>query len=128
MGNRGMQRRMSRRIKIQNPMTKSEEKAFLRQAVSFLGVNSYCGIWLGEQLPAIESAIDSDYPPDSRALSFAESRKLADETIRAAKEQAAAIEKESKEQADKLILRARSLIEQEKEQARQNLRRALSVI
>ena len=109
-------------------MTKSEEKAFLRQAVSFLGVNSYCGIWLGEQLPAIESAIDSDYPPDSRALSFAESRKLAEETIRAAKEQAAAIEKESKEQAEKLILRARSLIEQEKEQARQNLRRALSAI
>jgi hypothetical protein len=109
-------------------MTKSEEKAFLRQAVSFLGVNSYCGIWLGEQLPAIEFAIDSDYPPESRALSFSESRKLADETIRAAKEQAAAIEKESKEQAEKLILRARNVIEHEKEQARQNLRRALSVI
>lgn len=109
-------------------MTKSEEKAFLRHAVSFLGVNSYCGQWLADQLPAIESAIDSDYPPDSRALSFAESRKLADETIRAANDQAAAIEKESKEQSEKLILRARSLIEQEKEQARQNLRRALSAI
>lgn len=109
-------------------MTKSEEKAFILQAIATLGRDSYCGDWLKEQFPAIESAIDSDYPPDSRALSFAESRKLAEETIRAAKEQAAAIEKESKEQAEKLILRARSLIEQEKEQARQNLRRALSAI
>lgn len=109
-------------------MTKSEEKAFILHAIATLGRDSYCGDWLKEQFPAIESAIDSDYPPDSRALSFSESRKLAEETIRAAKEQAAAIEKESKEQAERLILRARSLIEQEKEQARQNLRRALSAI
>lgn len=119
---------MSRRIKIQNPMTKSDEKAFLQQVIATLGRESYCGDWLKQQFPAIEFAIDSDYPPESRALSFSESRKLAAETIRAAKEQAAAIEKESKEQAEKLILRARSLIEHEKEQARQNLRRALSVI
>lgn len=109
-------------------MTKSEEKAFLQQVIAKLGRESYFGDWLREQFPAIEFAIDSDCPPESRALSFSESRKLADETIRAAKEQAAAIEKESKEQAEKLILRARNVIEQEKEQARQNLRRALSVI
>ena len=109
-------------------MKKSDELQIIREAIFHLGSDSYLGPWLADQMPSIEFAIDSDYPPDSRALSFSESRKLAEETIRAAKEQAAAIEKESKEQAERLILRARNVIEQEKDQARQNLRRALSVI
>jgi predicted nucleotide-binding protein (sugar kinase/HSP70/actin superfamily) len=82
-------------------MTKSEEKAFLRHAVSFLGVNSYSGLWLGSQLPAIESAIDSDIEPECVALSPDHARAQAEKIIAEAKREASEIEARAKREAEK---------------------------
>jgi hypothetical protein len=46
-----------------NPMTKSEEIQILTAAADSLGSDSYCGAWLREQIPFIESDIRSDFAP-----------------------------------------------------------------
>lgn len=82
-------------------MTKSEEIQILRQAADWLGKNSYCGAWLADQLPSIESAIASDYPPESYAFSIHEARIHADKIVAQAKEEAASIEARAKAEAEK---------------------------
>jgi len=44
-------------------MTKSDEIQILTAAADSLGSNSYCGDWLREQIPFIESDIRSDIEP-----------------------------------------------------------------
>lgn len=109
-------------------MTKSDEKAFLRQVIRTLGRDSYCGEWLAEQLAAIEAAIDSDFPVHGRVLTLEEAKREAEAILRAAKDQAAVIEAEAKEQAEAIFRRAKSSIESEKERLRDSLRRALAGI
>jgi cell division septum initiation protein DivIVA len=46
-----------------NPMTKSDEIQILSAAADSLGSDSYCGQWLREQIPFIESDIQSDIEP-----------------------------------------------------------------
>jgi hypothetical protein len=46
-----------------NPMTKSDEIQILTQCADSLGSDSYCGAWLREQIPFIESDIRSDIEP-----------------------------------------------------------------
>jgi hypothetical protein len=47
-----------------NPMkSKSEEIQILTAAADSLGSDSYCGAWLREQIPFIESDIRSDFAP-----------------------------------------------------------------
>lgn len=82
-------------------MTKSEEIQILRQAANWLGRDSYCGAWLSDQLPSIESAIASDYPPEAYAFSIHEARIHADKIVAQAKEEAASIEARAKAEAEK---------------------------
>jgi hypothetical protein len=82
-------------------MTKSEEIQILRQAANWLGRDSYCGAWLSDQIPSIESAIASDYPPEVYAFSIHEARIHADKIIAQAKEEAASIEARAKLDAEK---------------------------
>lgn len=46
-----------------NPMSKSEEIQILTECADSLGSDSYCGAWLREQIPFIESDIRSDIEP-----------------------------------------------------------------
>ena len=83
-------------------MTKSDEIQILRETIAKLGQNSYPGPWLADQLPSIESAITSDYPPEVYVLSIVAARRQADEIISNAKDEADAIEKRAKIEAEKL--------------------------
>jgi hypothetical protein len=76
-------------------MTKSQEIQIIREAIEKLGVHSYCGPWLTDQLPAIESAIASDYPPEAYAFSIHEARKQADKIIGEARREAFKLERDS---------------------------------
>ena len=82
-------------------MTKSEEIQVLRDTIAKLGRDSYCGAWLAEQLPSIESALSSDYLPDVYAFSIQEARIHADKIVAQAKEESAAIEARAKAEAEK---------------------------
>jgi hypothetical protein len=83
-------------------MTKSEEIQIIREAIEKLGVNSYCGPWLIDQLPLIESAITSDYPPEAYAFSIREASTHSEKIIKLATDEAAAIEKRAKSEAEKI--------------------------
>jgi hypothetical protein len=76
-------------------MTKSQEIQIIREAIAKLGVNSYCGPWLADQLPSIESAITSDYPPEAYAFSIHEARIHADKIIGDARRDAFQLERDS---------------------------------
>ena len=82
-------------------MTKSEEIQILRDAIAKLGRDSYCGAWLADQLPSIESALASDYLPEVYAFSIQEARIHAEKIIAQAKEEAASIEARAKSDAEK---------------------------
>lgn len=83
-------------------MTKSDELQILREAILRLGSDSYLGPWLADQLPSIESAIASDYPPETYALSIREARIHCEKIIGKANDEAIAIEKRAKADAEKL--------------------------
>lgn len=80
-------------------MTKSEEIQVIRDAIAKLGRDSYCGAWLADQLPSIESALASDYLPDVYAFSIHEARIRAEKIISAAKHDAMKLERDSIEQS-----------------------------
>lgn len=87
------------------PMKKQTEIEILRKAAAELGANSYCGEWLVEQIPFIESEIAADLMPGTfSTLSIAEAKKTAAEIVRAAefraKEIREAAEREAKETKD----------------------------
>ena len=87
-------------------MTKSDEKAILRNTVALLGVNSYSALWLADQIPAIEFAIDSDDCVESRALGFTESRQQSAAILRNAKEEAVQILADARKEADQIRSKA----------------------
>lgn len=87
--------------KYQNPMTKSDEIKVLHDAIAKLGRESYCGAWLSDQLPSIESALASDYLPDVYAFSIQEARIHADKIVAQSKIEAQEIEARAKSDAEK---------------------------
>jgi cell division septum initiation protein DivIVA len=85
-------------------MKKSQEIETLRECAEKLGPNSYCGDWLIDQLPFIESDMRSDFLPQT---SWTQTRKLEQTTLALAKEQAARILKDAEEQAERIRKDAR---------------------
>jgi cell division septum initiation protein DivIVA len=85
-------------------MTKSQEIETLRECAEKLGPNSYCGDWLIDQLPFIESDMRSDFLPQT---SWTQTRKLEQNTLTLAREQAARILKDAEEQATRIKTDAR---------------------
>jgi hypothetical protein len=85
-------------------MTKQDEIETLRECAEKLGPNSYCGDWLIDQLPFIESDMRSDFLPQT---SWTQTRKLEQNTLALAKEQAARILKDAEEQAERIRKDAR---------------------
>jgi ribosome recycling factor len=78
-------------------MTKSEEIQILKEAAMKLGLDSYCGPWLAEQLQFIESAMRSDIAPGAAGLSWNATR----DECAAMKADAEAYAKETREDAEK---------------------------
>ena len=85
-------------------MTKNQEIETLRETAEKLGSNSYCGDWLIDQLPFIESDMRSDFLPQT---SWTQTRKMEQNTLALAKEQAARILKDAEEQATRIKKDAR---------------------
>jgi cell division septum initiation protein DivIVA len=85
-------------------MTKQDEIETLRETAEKLGPNSYCGDWLIDQLPFIENDMRSDFLPQT---SWTQTRKMEQNTIALAKEQAARILKDAEEQAERIKKDAR---------------------
>ncbi len=87
-------------------MTKQNEMEILAATVAALGRDSYSATWLADQLPAIKHAIDSDYPPEVRAMGFAESLSASLKMREDAKADAEKIIANAKAEANAIIDRA----------------------
>jgi hypothetical protein len=91
-----------------NPMkSKSEEIQILTAAADSLSSDSYCGAWLREQIPFIESDIRSDFAPGILA-----SASIQDCARRCSEMRVKAIE-----ERDKILSDARKEADQIREQA-----------
>ena len=106
-------------------MTKSDEKHILRNTVALLGVNSYSALWLADQIPAIEFAIDSDDCVESRALGFTESRQQSAAILRNAKEEAVQILADARKEADRIREAACKFSESVRSDLKQSIESAL---
>ena len=106
-------------------MTKSDEIQILRDAIALLGRDSYCGAWLADQLPSIESAITSDYPPEAYAFSLREAHIHCEKLISMAKEESAAIKKLAKIDADRIRESACKFSESVRSDLKQSIESAL---
>ena len=106
-------------------MTKAQEIQILLDAVNKLGIDSYCGEWLRDQIPFIEHDMKCDIIPTS---SWSETRKLHDGMINTAREQANYIIKDAKEEAGKITEQARKQAELIRNTLRRDLESALAKI
>jgi len=106
-------------------MTKNEEIETLRKTAEKLGPDSYCGDWLLDQLPFIESDMRSDFLPQT---SWTETRKLEQNTIALAKEQAARILKDAEEQATRIKKDAQDSADMIRRTLRRELEKALDTL
>ena len=80
-------------------MDKKTEIETLRACVATLGRNSYCGEWLAEQIPQIESDLRADfYPQMSRAQSVRECEQRKADT----EDERAQMLESAKREADKM--------------------------
>jgi hypothetical protein len=78
--------------------SKSEEIRILTAAADSLGSDSYCGAWLREQIPFIESDIRSDFAPGV----------LASASIQDCARRCAEMRADAMRERDKIILDARN--------------------
>lgn len=106
-------------------LSKSQEIQILSDAADKLGSDSYCGAWLREQIPFIESDIRSDFAPGILA-----SASIQDCARRCAEMRVKAIE-----ERDKILFDARKEADQIRAQAvrfnelqREELKRTLKTI
>ncbi len=106
-------------------MTKNEEIETLRECAEKLGPNSYCGDWLIDQLPFIESDMRSDFLPQT---SWTQTRKLEQNTLALAKEQAARILKDAEEQATRIKKDARENADMIRNILKMELQKALDTL
>lgn len=106
-------------------MTKAEEIAILRKAAEQLGPNSYCGPWLEEEIPLIESDIRGDQSPRA---SFREARRNAEATIEDAKAYAARLVEDAKKQRDLILANAKSDADNARARAKSELHKCLALL
>jgi hypothetical protein len=106
-------------------MTKAQEIQILLEAVNKLGIDSYCGEWLQDQIPFIEHDMKCDIIPTS---SWSETRKLHDGMINTAREQAKYTIKDANEEAGKIMEHARKQADLIRNTLRRDLESALGKI
>ena len=112
---------MGRGIKGKH-MTKDQEIKTLREAVDRLGQDGYCGLWLQDQIPAIDRDMRSDLAP---MLSYREVRNHMDALLDDARREAMGILSDAKVRADEMVKRARKEVDDANGMAVQNLKQAL---
>ena len=106
-------------------MTKNDEIQILLACAEKLGRDSYCGPWLADQIPFVESDMRSDILPTP---TWSESRRMHDNTLASAREQAANILKSANEEAEKLRANAIKYADSVRESLRRDLQRALDAV
>jgi hypothetical protein len=110
-------------------MTKNEEIQILTECADRLGPDSYCGAWLREQIPFIESDIRSDVEPGILA-----SASLQEWTRRCAEMRADAIRdrdrilSDARKEADEMRERTIRFNELQREELKRTLRAILDRI
>lgn len=87
-------------------MNKNEELDKLKGLIKELGMDSYCGPWLNNQLPFIESAIRSDMDPSVYCMTLQEYREHRDSMMDKAKSETAAVIEKATERAKEIIATA----------------------
>ena len=106
-------------------MKKQDEISILRETAAKLGPDSYCGTWLAEQIPFVESAIQSDMHPEFRALSIAQAEKKACELVEKGGNAAREIIAKAEKEAAEIIAKAQSKANNSIYRAAADLRAAL---
>jgi hypothetical protein len=106
-------------------MTKQDEIETLLACAKTLGGDSYCGPWLLDQIPFIEHDMRSDFLPQA---SWTETRKLEQNTLALAKEQAARILKDAEEKAARVASQAETHAKTIRENLRRDLQRAADIL
>jgi cell division septum initiation protein DivIVA len=106
-------------------MTKQDELETLRETAEKLGPSSYCGDWLLDQLPYIENDMRSDFLPQ---MGWADTRKMEQNTLALAKEQAARILKDAEEQAERIKTDARKNADLIRNILKMDLQKALDTL
>jgi hypothetical protein len=109
-------------------MTKHQEISILRDTISRLGADSYCGPWLSGQIGAIESAMASDYPPSAYALSPADAAREAQKILAEARKDAGEIRIRAERDASRERELARDWAGEIRESVRIQLQSILSKI
>jgi hypothetical protein len=106
-------------------MKKSQELETLRECAEKLGTESYCGPWLLDQLPFIEKDMRSDMFPQT---SWTETRKIEQNTLTLAKEQAGRILKDAEEQATRIKMDARKNADLIRDVLKMELQKAIDAL
>jgi cell division septum initiation protein DivIVA len=106
-------------------MTKQDEIETLRETAEKLGPNSYCGDWLLDQIPYIENDMRSDFLPQ---MGWADTRKMEQNTLALAKEQAARIIKDAEENAERIKKDAQERADLIRHTLRRELEKALDTL
>jgi hypothetical protein len=106
-------------------MTKQNELETLFECAKKLGGDSYCGPWLMDQIPYIQSDIRSDMLPTQ---TWTETRRLHDEMLTEARKQAAEIVKTAEEKAARIASQAETHAVGVRESLRRDLQRAADIL
>jgi cell division septum initiation protein DivIVA len=106
-------------------MTKAQEIQILTETANTLGIDSYCGEWLRDQIPHIEHDMRCDILPTS---SWSETRRLHDGMLNTAREQANYIIKDANEKAGKLMGDAQKHSENTRRTLARDIQRALDAL
>ena len=109
--------------------SKSEEIQILTAAADSLGSESYCGAWLREQIPFIESDIQSDIEPGILAsASIQACGRRCDEMRARAIEERDRILSDARKEADQIRAQAVRFNELQREELKRTLKAILSRI
>jgi hypothetical protein len=106
-------------------MTKQQEIDILAAAADKLGADSYCGPWLRDQIPAVEQDMRSDFLPTP---SWAESRRIHENSIANAKAEAERIIRQAKEEAESIKREAEKMATNTRRRLAIDLRKALEAL
>lgn len=113
-----------------NPMlSKSQEIQILSDAADKLGSSSYCGAWLREQIPFIESDIRSDFAPGILASASIQdcARRCAEMRADAMRERDGILS-DARKEADQIRAQAVRFNELQREELKRTLKAILSRI
>ena len=106
-------------------MTKAQEIQILTETVNTLGIDSYCGEWLRDQIPFIEHDIRCDLMPTP---TWAETRKMHDETCANALSKALGVIDDAKKEAKRIVEHAQKYAEMTRQALARDLQRALDAL